>query len=292
MQEDTLPAVGIVGAGIMGAGIAEVCALAGLDTIVVESNPEQIQHGHQTIEQSLEKAKRKGRVSPASADGALGRLRITDAYASLADRDLVIEAVTEREDVKLKVLTTLDQVVEDPHAILATNTSSIPIMKLAMATSRRENVVGLHFVNPVPVRPLVELVPSLVTSETTLARVRGFAEGVLGKEVIVSKDRAGFIINALLIPFVLSAIRMYESGFATAEDIDAGMVRGCAHPMGPLAVADLVGLDTTLAVAHSLYEEFKEPQYAAPPLLLRMVDAGLLGRKSGRGFFEYARNVA
>jgi 3-hydroxybutyryl-CoA dehydrogenase len=175
--------------------------------------------------------------------------------------------------------------------LLASNTSSIPIMKLAMATDRPAQVVGIHFFNPVPVLHLVEVVNSLLTSEPTTTAARRFAEDQLGKRVILSKDRAGFIVNALLIPYILSAVRMFESGFATAEDIDNGMVEGCAHPMGPLALADLIGLDTTQAVAQSLYEEFKEPLYAPPPLLSRMVEAGLLGRKAGQGFYGYRRSA-
>ena len=175
----------------------------------------------------------------------------------------------------------------DPEAVLASNTSSIPIMKLAMATQRPSQVIGIHFFNPVPVLKLVELVTSLLTSTETETRAAEFAEGALQKHVIRSKDRAGFIVNALLIPYLLSAIRMMESGFATAEDIDRGMIEGCAHPMGPLHLADLIGLDTTMAVADSLYAEFKEQLYAPPPLLSRMVEAGLLGRKAGRGFFVY-----
>jgi 3-hydroxybutyryl-CoA dehydrogenase len=178
-------------------------------------------------------------------------------------------------------------VVQSPTAILASNTSSIPIMKLGMATSRPEMVVGIHFFNPVPVLKLVELVSSLLTGPDTVARAASFATGTLGKQVVSSKDRAGFIVNALLIPYILAAIRMMDSGFASAEDIDTGMVLGCAHPMGPLALADLIGLDTIKAIADSMYEEFKEPLYFAPPLLLRMVDAGLLGKKSGRGFHTY-----
>jgi 3-hydroxybutyryl-CoA dehydrogenase len=201
----------------------------------------------------------------------------------------VIEAVAEVEDLKVEVFGLLDKIVESDGAILASNTSSIPIMKLAMATARPESVVGIHFFNPVPVMSLVELVTSLLTSEDTADRARAFAVDVLGKRVIHSQDRAGFVVNALLIPYLLSAIRMLESGFATAEDIDVGMVEGCAHPMGPLALTDLIGLDTTMAVADSLYEEFKEPLYAAPPLLSRMVDAGLLGRKTKRGFYDYSR---
>lgn len=200
-----------------------------------------------------------------------------------------IEAVIEDEALKTEVFTILDKVVTDPNAILASNTSSIPVMKLGIATQRPENVVGVHFFNPVPVLRLVELVTSLLTSPETAGRAEAFATDVLHKKVIRSQDRAGFVVNALLIPYILSAIRMMESGFATAADIDTGMVEGCNHPMGPLHLADLIGLDTTLAVADSLYAEFKEPLYASPPLLSRMVEAGLLGRKAGRGFYDYAR---
>jgi len=194
----------------------------------------------------------------------------------------------EAEAEKVSVFQMLDKIVEDPQAVLASNTSSIPIMKLAMATQRPSQVIGIHFFNPVPVLPLVELVTSLLTSEETTNVANAFAAEQLGKQVIRSQDRAGFIVNALLIPYILSAVRMLESGFATADDIDMGMVKGCAHPMGPLALADLIGLDTTMAVAESLYQEFKEPLYAPPPLLARMVEAGLLGRKSRRGFYDYA----
>jgi 3-hydroxybutyryl-CoA dehydrogenase len=213
-------------------------------------------------------------------------LRFTTDLGEFADRQLVLEAVPESEALKLDVFATLDKVVAD-DAVLASNTSAIPIMKLAMATGRPEQVLGLHFFSPVPVLKLVELVTSLLTSAGAAATARAFAEEALGKRVITSKDRAGFIVNSLLIPYLVAAVRMLESGFATAEDIDAGMVLGCAHPMGPLALADLIGLDTTMAVAQSLYEEFKEPLYAPPPLLSRMVDAGLLGRKRGRGFYSY-----
>jgi 3-hydroxybutyryl-CoA dehydrogenase len=196
----------------------------------------------------------------------------------------VVEAVIEDEALKTDVFNMLDKVVEDQDAILASNTSSIPIMKLGMATGRPEHVMGIHFFNPVPVLRLVELVSSLLTSPDTTERAAEFATEVLGKKVIKSQDRAGFIVNALL----LSAIRMLESGFAAADDIDNGMIEGCNHPMGPLRLADLIGLDTTMAVAESLYAEFKEPLYAAPPLLARMVEAGLLGRKAGRGFYDYS----
>jgi 3-hydroxybutyryl-CoA dehydrogenase len=195
--------------------------------------------------------------------------------------------VIESEPEKLAVFAALDRVVETDDAILASNTSSIPIMKLAMATRRPEAVCGMHFFNPVPVLDLVELVVSLLTSDETVRRGRAFVEEVLGKTSIRSQDRAGFVVNMLLIPYLLSGIRMFESGFATREDIDTGMVKGCNHPMGPLALADLIGLDTTLAVAESLYEEFWEPLYGPPPMLSRMVEAGLLGRKTGRGFYDY-----
>jgi 3-hydroxybutyryl-CoA dehydrogenase len=201
----------------------------------------------------------------------------------------VVEAVVENEQAKVEIFRSLDRHVADTDAVLASNTSSIPIVKLGRATERPEQVIGIHFFNPVPVLRLVELVTSLMTSTATLERSTTFAVDQLGKRVIRSTDRAGFVVNTLLIPFLLSAIRMLESGFATADDIDAGMVEGCGHPMGPLRLVDLIGLDTTRAIAESLYDEFKEPLYAPPPLLSRMVDAGRLGRKAGRGFYEYAR---
>ena len=279
--------IGVVGCGLMGSGIAEVCARQGLDVVVIDADDATVKAGRARIEGSLANAVRRGKLDGAARDLAIEALTFSTDPGALADRQMVVEAVTESGDVKTSVFRRLDEVVDDPEAILASNTSSIPIMKLGMATRRPAQVVGLHFFNPVPVLPLVELVSSLVTSPETTERAAGFAEGVLGKHVIRSQDRAGFIVNALLIPYLLSAIRMLESGFATADDIDTGMVQGCAHPMGPLALTDLIGLDTTMAVAQSLYEEFKEPLYAAPPLLNRMVEAGLLGRKSGRGFYTY-----
>jgi 3-hydroxybutyryl-CoA dehydrogenase len=278
--------VGVVGCGLMGAGIAEVSARAGLDVVVVESSEGAVEAGRARLETSLSRAEAKGKIE--SAASVLGRIRVVSDLGELADRELVVEAIIEDEDAKTELFRTLDKVVADPDAILASNTSSIPIMKLGVVTARPHNVIGIHFFNPVPVLQLVELVPSLLTSDETTARSRSFVEGALGKQAIDCQDRAGFVVNSLLIPFVLSAIRMLESGFATAEDIDRGLVLGAAHPQGPLALADLIGLDTTKAVAESLYEEFKEPLYAAPPLLARMVDAGLLGRKSGRGFYTYS----
>lgn len=277
--------VGVVGCGLMGAGIAEVCARAGLDVVVVESSEDAAKAGLARLEKSLARAESRGRIDSASA--VMERLQVVTDLEALADRQLVVEAIIEDEDAKVELFRKLDKIVTDPEAILASNTSSIPIMKLGVVTSRPHYVMGIHFFNPVPVLKLVELVPSLLTAEEVTERARTFVEGPLGKSAIDSQDRAGFIVNALLIPFVLSAIRMLESGFATAEDIDRGLVLGAAHPQGPLALADLIGLDTTKAVAESLYEEFKEPLYAAPPLLARMVDAGLLGRKTGRGFYTY-----
>ncbi|MGE0139131.1 MAG: 3-hydroxybutyryl-CoA dehydrogenase [Ilumatobacteraceae bacterium] len=281
--------IGVVGCGLMGSGIAEVCSRAGLDVIVREIDAAAAEAGQKRLTSSLDRGVRSGKLSEADRDAALGRLTFTTDIGDLADRQLVVEAVVEDEAMKTEVFTMLDKVVLDEQAILASNTSSIPVMKLGIATRRPEQVVGIHFFNPVPVLRLVELVTSLLTSPDTVARAEQFATGVLDKKVIRSQDRAGFIVNALLIPYILSAIRMMESGFATADDIDTGMVEGCNHPMGPLHLADLIGLDTTLAVADSLYTEFKEPLYAPPPLLSRMVEAGLLGRKAGRGFYDYAR---
>jgi 3-hydroxybutyryl-CoA dehydrogenase len=282
--------VGVVGCGLMGSGIAEVCARAGLDVIVVEAGQDALTAGRRRIESSLSKAVDRGKLAPEARDEALARMTFTTQMAELADRELVIEAVVEQYDVKAAVFKQIDAVT-GPGTILASNTSSIPIMKLAMVTSRPAEVLGLHFFNPVPVMRLVELVTSLLTSESTAARSADFVDKLLQKRIVRSKDRAGFIVNALLIPYLLSAIRMIESGFATVADIDAGMVEGCAHPMGPLALSDLIGLDTVSAVAESLYDEFKEPLYAPPPLLDRMCEAGLLGRKVGRGFYDYNGRV-
>jgi 3-hydroxybutyryl-CoA dehydrogenase len=280
--------VGVVGGGLMGSGIAEVCARANLDVVVAEVDPAAAEAAQARIGKSLDRGVRSGKLSDDERDAAADRIRFTTDLGELADRQLVVEAVVEDEAAKVDVFRALDAAVSDSKAILASNTSSIPIMKLGIATSRPEQVIGIHFFNPVPVLRLVELVTSLLTSTDTIAAADGFATGVLGKKVIRSQDRAGFVVNALLIPYILSAIRMMESGFATADDIDIGMVEGCNHPMGPLHLADLIGLDTTQAVAVSLYDEFKEPLYAPPPMLSRMVEAGLLGRKSGRGFFDYS----
>jgi len=242
--------------------------------------------GHARLEQSLSRAAEKGKIADVAE--VLARITVVTDLSELADRELVVEAIVEDEATKVELFAQLDKIVTSADALLASNTSSIPIMKLAVATSRPTHVLGIHFFNPVPVLSLVELVPSLLTAPEVTETARSFVEQTLGKHAIDCQDRAGFVVNALLIPFILSAIRMVESGFATPTDIDEGLVRGCAHPQGPLALADLVGLDTTKAVAESLYEEFKEPLYAPPPLLARMVDARLLGRKTGRGFYTYA----
>ncbi|MFD7230307.1 3-hydroxybutyryl-CoA dehydrogenase [Streptomyces sp. NPDC059881] len=281
--------VGVVGGGQMGAGIAEVCARAGLDTVVCEVDAVAARAARERVTASLDRAVRRGKLERAAARDALARTVFTGSLEDLADRQLVVEAVVEKPDAKTEVFAALDKIVEDPAAVLATNTSSLPVGRLGMATQRADRVVGLHFFNPVPVLPLVEVVASLHTSAGTLATAEEFAAHALGKTVIRSRDRAGFVVNALLIPYLLSAIRMTESGFTSASDVDAGMELGCAHPLGPLKLADLIGLDTVASIAESLYDEFKEPLYAPPPLLLRMVEAGLLGRKSGRGFHTYDR---
>ena len=277
--------VGVVGCGLMGAGIAEVSARAGLDVVVAESTAGALEAGRRRLEKSLTRAEAKGKI--ASAAEVLDRIHLVTDLEAMADRQVVIEAILEDEAAKIELFHRLDEIVIDPRAILGSNTSSIPIMKLGAGTKRPSQVIGIHFFNPVPVLKLVELVPSLLTSKETLQRSHAFVETKLNKTAIDCQDRAGFVVNALLIPFILSAIRMMESGFATAEDIDRGLVLGAAHPQGPLALADLIGLDTTKAVAESLYDEFKEPLYAPPPLLARMVEAGLLGRKAGRGFYTY-----
>ena len=281
--------VGVVGSGLMGSGIAEVCARAGLDVLVTEVDAAAAESGQRRLVKSLDRAVSSGKLGEDERDAALARISLTTDIGDLADRQLVVEAVVEDEQAKIDVFRRLDKVVEAGDAVLASNTSSIPIMKLGIATERPEQVIGIHFFNPVPVLRLVELVVSLMTSPETIAAADDFATNVLHKRVIRSQDRAGFVVNALLIPYLLSAIRMMESGFATADDIDTGMVEGCNHPMGPLHLTDLIGLDTTLAVAQSLYEEFKEPLYAPPPMLSRMVEAGLLGRKTGRGFYDYGK---
>jgi len=279
--------VGVVGCGLMGAGIAEVCARADVPVTVVERDADAARPGRLRVLRSLDRAAANGRIDAARRDRAADLITVVDEIEALHEHDLVIEAVAEDERLKVDVFTRLDSVVTDDRTILATNTSSIPVIRLAAATTRPDRVVGVHFFNPVPVLRLVELVPSLLTSPATAQRAEEFVTGTLGKEVVRTRDKAGFVVNALLVPYLLAAIRMVESGSATVEDVDRGMVLGCAHPLGPLALTDLIGLDTTRAIAESLYAEFREPQYSPPPLLSRMVEAGLLGRKSGRGFHAY-----
>ncbi|MFD5124117.1 3-hydroxybutyryl-CoA dehydrogenase [Streptomyces sp. NPDC058385] len=279
--------VGVVGCGLMGSGIAEVCARSGLHTLVYEVDKAALDTGRERLEQSLARAVERGKLTAEDLERVGASLEFTTDLEDFADRDLVIEAAPEDEELKIGIFSTLDRVVRRPDALFASNTSSIPIMKLGAATSRPGQVLGLHFFNPVPVLDLVELVPSLATDDAAWSKMRHFASAVLGRHVIVSQDRAGFVVNSLLVPYLLAAIRMFESGFAVARDIDEGMVRGCGHTMGPLALADHIGLDTTLAVAESLHAEFREPLYAPPPLLSRMVEAGNIGRKSGQGFYTY-----
>ncbi|GAA4486923.1 3-hydroxybutyryl-CoA dehydrogenase [Rhodococcus olei] len=290
MTSEKIQRVGVIGAGQMGAGIAEVCARAHVDVLVYEQTRELAAAGRARILRSLDRGVSSGKITEREREQAAWRLRFTSDLGDFADRQLVVEAVVEDEKIKSAIFTELDQIVTDPNAVLASNTSSIPIMKLGIATQKPERVIGMHFFNPVPVLPLVELVTTLKTSGAVSQRAEEFASDVLGKQVVRSADRSGFVVNALLVPYLLSAIRMVESGFATKEDIDKATVLGLAHPMGPLALTDLVGLDTVKSIADSMYEEFKEPLYSAPPLLLRMVEAGLVGKKVGRGFYEYGEN--
>ena len=280
--------VGVVGGGQMGSGIAEVCVKAGVDTIIVEVDDDLVSRSRAGVEKSLSKAVDRGKLEPDARDVALSLLTFSTDRASLADRDLVVEAVVEDEDLKHDIFSDLDRIVTSPDAILATNTSSIPVTRIAQATNRPESVVGMHFFNPATIMPLVEIVRTVVVSNDTVDRAASFASDRLGKTVVHAKDRAGFIVNKLLCPYIFESIRMLEEGFATREDIDAAMVNGAGYPMGPLTLSDLIGNDTMLAVAESLMAEYEDPRFAAPPLLKRMVEARLLGRKSGRGFYDYS----
>lgn len=279
--------VGVIGSGQMGAGIAEVSARAGVDVLVYEPTEALTTAGRNRIVKSVERGVSAGKITERERDAAVAKLKFTTDLSELADRQLVIEAVVEDEDVKTAIFAELDRVITDPDAVLASNTSSIPIMKVAAATANPGRVLGLHFFNPVPVLPLVELVSTLVTDEAAAARTEEFASAVLKKQVVRCSDRSGFVVNALLVPYLLSAIRMVEGGFATVEDVDKAIVAGLSHPMGPLRLSDLIGLDTLKLIADKMFEEFKDPQCAAPSLLLRMVEAGLLGKKSGKGFYSY-----
>jgi 3-hydroxybutyryl-CoA dehydrogenase len=287
MKPEDVKKVGVIGCGIMGSGIVEVLAKTGLTVTFVEVDEERAERGRQSIERSLGKAVERGKLDEAGRDRALSLIAASTDLADVADADLVIEAVSEELPAKLDVYRRLDELT-GPDVILATNTSSLPVADLAAVTKRPDKVMGMHFFNPPPIMKLLELVRALTTSDETIAFARGFAERI-GKTPILAKDRAGFIVNMLLVPYLNSAIRMLDEGFATKEDIDTGVVLGLGHPMGPLTLADLIGLDTMLHVSGVLYDEFKDPIYSPPTLLKRMVSAGYLGRKSGKGFYDYSK---
>jgi 3-hydroxybutyryl-CoA dehydrogenase len=281
-----IQSVAVVGAGFMGSGIAESVAVAGLPVVLRDVDTVSVARAEKRIETSLARAVEGGKLDASHAEVARGRIELTTALEAICDYDLVIEAVPEDERLKLEVMRSINASARD-DAIIASNTSSIPIAQLAQAVSGPERVLGLHFFSPVPVMTLVEVVVALDTSPETVATAKAFAEHI-GKAPIETKDRSGFIVNMLLVPYLMAAVRMYEDGFATREDIDAGMMLGCGHPMGPLALCDFIGLDVLYAVCDSLYEEYKRDEYAPPPLMKRMVASGRLGRKNGRGFYDYA----
>ncbi len=280
--------VGIVGGGTMGAGIAEVCARSGLDTVVVEVDAAAIEQAQDRIAASLGKAQARGRITAEAHDAAVAKLSYSSQLEDLSDRDLVIEAVSENLDTKRQIFGRLDNITQ-PHAVLASNTSSLAIIDVASATQRPQQVVGMHFFNPAPVQPLVEVVRSVATAEQVVEAVVAFGSERLGKHPIRCEDRAGFVVNRLLVPYLVAAIELADSGQASYSDIDAGMKYGCAHPMGPLELCDLIGLDVVQAVAEVMHAEYAERLYAPPPLLRRLVAAGRLGRKSGAGFYDYNR---
>jgi 3-hydroxybutyryl-CoA dehydrogenase len=286
MNPEDVKKVGVVGCGIMGSGIVEVCAKTGAEVTFVEVGEQEVERGRAAIEKSLGKAVDRGKLSGEDRDGLLSSIRGTTDINDVGDSDLVIEAVTENLEVKLDIFRTLDGITRD-EVVLATNTSSLPVVQMATATTRPDRVVGMHFFNPPPVMKLLELVRSLTTSEETLDFARAMGER-LGKTTVVAKDRAGFIVNWLLSMYLNGAIRMYEEGFASKEDIDTAVKLGLGHPMGPMELLDLIGLDTMMSVADVLYEEFKDPAFSVPPLGRRMVQAGWLGRKTGKGFYDYS----
>jgi 3-hydroxybutyryl-CoA dehydrogenase len=281
----TIKRVGVVGCGLMGSGIVESCARSGYDVVVREVNQELLDKGLLRIRGSMAKGVEKGKLSGAELGAAWTRIRGVVALDDLKDSDLVIEAVTENMAEKKTIFATMDKLCA-PHVILASNTSSMCITEMGSVTKRPDRVLGMHFFNPVPVMPLLELVRTIQTSEETLQTAKDFGTS-LHKTVIVAKDTPGFIVNLLLVPYLLNAVRALESGLATREDIDNAMKLGLNHPMGPLTLMDFVGVDTGYYIANVMYEEFKEPQYAPPPLLKRMVLAGHLGRKTGKGFYDY-----
>jgi 3-hydroxybutyryl-CoA dehydrogenase len=283
----TIERVAVLGGGLMGSGIAEVTAAAGLPVVVREVDDDALAAARARVEASLQRAVSGGKRTEDEAQRTLEQIHFTLDVSDLADADLVIEAVPEDVDLKARVLADVADVV-DTQALIASNTSSIPIAQLAAAVRDSTRVLGLHFFSPVPVMGLVEVVVALDTSEETVAAGKAFVERV-GKTAIETKDRSGFIVNMLLVPYLMAAVRMYEEGFATREAIDEGMKLGCGHPMGPLALCDLIGLDVLYSVCESLFEEFKQPGYAPPPLMKRMVASNRLGRKTEKGFYEYAK---
>jgi 3-hydroxybutyryl-CoA dehydrogenase len=280
-----LKQIGVVGCGLMGSGIAEVCARAGYQVTVREINEALLQKGLGHIQKSLGKAVARSKITQEQADQALANIQGTVDLADFADCDLVVEAAVENMDIKKEIFARLDGILP-PQAILASNTSSLCITEMASVTQRGDKILGIHFFNPVPVMPLIEFVRTILTSEQTMETVHQFGAS-LGKTMVTAKDTPGFIVNRLLIPYLLDAVRIYEEGLATREDIDTAINLGLNHPMGPLTLLDFVGLDTTLFIADAMYQEYKDPRYAAPPLLRRKVLAGHWGRKSGKGFYDY-----
>jgi 3-hydroxybutyryl-CoA dehydrogenase len=279
--------VGVLGCGLMGSGVAETAARAGYETVVREVTEELVDRGLQKIQGSFAKAVEKGKLEAAARDEAVARLSGTVDLASLADCDIVIEAIVENLEEKRKTFQVLDEVVQK-DALFASNTSSLTITQMAMFTQRPDQFVGLHFFNPVPVMKLVEVVRTLLTSDESFDRAFEFARS-LGKEPIACRDNSGFVVNRLLVPYLLDAIRALEEGVASVEDIDKGMQLGCGYPMGPFTLLDFVGLDTTYYIANIMFDEYREKRFAPPPLLKQMVQAGRLGKKSGRGFYEYGK---
>ncbi|MEP7161357.1 MAG: 3-hydroxybutyryl-CoA dehydrogenase [Dermatophilaceae bacterium] len=280
--------LGVLGGGLMGSGIAEVAARAGVPTVVSEVDAESAAAAERRVRSSLERSVTKGKASAEEMDAALAQLTFTADLTALADCDIVIEAATEHEETKLALFARLGEILTQPDAVLASNTSSLQIVRLATASGRTEHTVGLHFFSPVPLMKLVEVIPCLTTGSDALERARVFVTEKLGKTAIIAPDRPGFVVNVLLVPYMFAAIRLLEGAHASPEDIDTGMRLGCGHPMGPLALIDAIGLDTVRAAGLGMYEEFKDPTYAPPPLLNRLVDAGFLGKKSGRGFYDYS----
>jgi len=277
--------VGVVGCGQMGGGIAQICAQSGYMVLVSEINDTLLKKGLATIKSSLDKSVQKEKITKQDSDTALARITGTTHNKDFADCDLIIEAAVENLDLKKEIFSQMDKVCQK-HTIFATNTSCLPVSEIASVTARRDRVLGMHFFNPVPAMKLLEIVRAEATSDVTIATARTFGES-LGKTVVIARDTPGFIVNRLMVPQILNAIRMVESGTATKEDIDTGMTLGLNQPIGPLALADLIGLDTLLAIADGIYDNLKEKQYVPPPLLKNMVAAGHLGRKTGKGFYKY-----